>query len=573
MQQERSNSTASINVATAEMGLHGCSTRTNSGIMQRFFPGGPEKPSASVPISGVTLNDTKDPPRELPSPYDFYDLEAAADGCVPLTQCIESKATNVAGRGFTLIQDIEVTEGMTEAQWQAVKLENKRLDAFFRNLNPNGTATSLFIQTYTHYEKVGNAYWEVIRSGEGNRRVVAINLIEDPKSIRLCAKDKASTIVDIRYRVGNEYESYKYERRFRRFKQRVDGKDTYFREFGDPRQMDKYTGEYGDYGSIHKSRRATEIIHFKIPNTQSEYGIPRWVVALADVLAARAAKICNLDLLDNSATPPLAVLISGAEEKDMRKKIIDQLEEMKGSRSRSKVLVIELGMGEAGEPGLMKPVLPTIEFKPLSEVVVKEGFFLELLKFIAREIYGLYRIPPLLLGNIEDTPNKSTAEVAKRVAEEQVFGPARAELNDFINQKLLADEVLDIPGRKERSALYWLFALSALGYDRTEDILSVLKEGKAQGALTPNQVQPIINELLGDYHLEGFDDPRNDTPVIYTLDAKSGAAPEEDVFAQLDETKEEVQRMKDIISRSVGAPVKNLYYLQRGNSGSHSRAA
>lgn len=491
----------------------------------------------------------------LSPPPSMFEADVVVDECPSLAKNIAAMVINVAGHGFHLVPQLDVREDTNDQTWQAMQAEQKRIEAFLNNLSVDYTFPQLMKMVENHLQRFANAYWEIIRGPGG--RILGVNPVEDPKKMRLCRKDAEPQLVQHRYRVGTQYESFITPRRFRRFALKTaSGSWRYFRQYGDTRQLDSETGKYGDYQTIPPNRRANEILHFRLPHHNSEYGVIHWISVLVDALSARVAKLTNLDVLDNSGTPPMAIVISGSSDKTLEARIRDQIEQMKGKKVRSKVLIIQVETDEAGIGQSEDLIQPTVKFEPLSQIMLKEGMFLEFQRFIDQEITSVFRIPPILLGDLEETPNKATAAVAKELAEEQVFAPARRDLNDIIN-RLLTDKI--IPDRVEQGAMYWEFALNSLNADRTETVLQVLKEAREGAGITPNQTQAVVASLLPEHELAPLqDDPRNDVPIAYQkLASKPAEGPPGEDLEELEG--EEADEAKSILAKSLNRKVTKIY--------------
>lgn len=499
---------AKTSVGSVDLSFGHMAAVSNETVLQKHFLPGQQTPWATETIT-LGAGGVMD---VLPPPASLFQADEVIDNCPSLAKNIACMVTNVAGHGFSLRPRIEIKEDMADGTWQGMLKEKQRLESFFDNLCIDYSFSEVMELLVTHLERYANAYWEILRAPDG--RVVGISPIENPKKMRLCAKDKKAAPFRHRSRVGTNYESINTERRFRRFVMLGEmGKKRYFRQYGDARQLNSETGEYGNFETVPRDKRANEILHFRLPHSNSEYGVVRWISALVDAMIARVAKVCNLDVLDNGGTPPMAIAISGSTDKTLESRIREQIEAIKSNGARSKVLIIQVEAEEAGVQASETVINPEIEFHNLAQMMISEGMFLDQLRYSDKEICAVYRISPLLLGDLEQVPNKSTAEVAKGLAEEQVFAPARKKINEAIN-RLLMDAI--IPDRLERGVMYWDFALNSLNADKTEEKLSVAKEGREAGSLTLNQHHSIISNLLPDEKLEALpDDSRNDTPMIY----------------------------------------------------------
>lgn len=484
----------------------------------------------------------------LSPPMSLFQADDVIDSCPSLAKNIACMVTNTVGHGFSLRPRVEIKEGMSDILWSAMQKEKDRVQSFLENLCIDYSFTDLMELLQTHLERYANAYWEILRSPDG--RVVGVSPIENPKKMRLCKKDEKASSYTHRSRVGTKYENIRTERRFRRFVKLGDsGSKRYYRQYGDSRQLNCETGEYGNFQTVPSNKRANEILHFRLPHSNSEYGVVRWISALIDAVMIKTAKMCNFDVLDNGGTPPMAIAIAGSSDPKLEERIRDQIAEIKAKGGRSSVLIIQVDAEEVGVQASETTIQPRITFENLAQMMIEEGMFLEQLKFSDREICAVFRIPPLLLGNLEDVPNKATANIAKETAEEQVFAPARRKIEEVIN-RLLMDAIM--PDRLERGVMYWDFVFNSLSTDRTEALLSVAKEGREGKSITPNEHHKILDQALPDLRLDPLpDDPRNDVPMLYL---ESGIDPD-----LMELQGENIENVKSLLSRSTGKKVTKCF--------------
>lgn len=483
----------------------------------------------------------------LPAPAFLHQADEIIDACPALAKCIASMKTNVAGHGWGVRPRIEIKEDMSNLVWQNMQRERVRLDSFIENLCLDYSTTELFELLAEHLERYANAYWQIIRDFNG--RVLSVYPIENPKRMRLCKKDGLPKLIRHKRRIGTNYEYVNTQRRFRRYVLLgPNGEKTYFRQYGDDRQLNAKTGKYGDFQTIPPHDRANEILHFRLPHADSEYGIVRWISVMVDALSIKVAKLCNLEVLDNGGTPPMAIVITGSTDDTLESRIREQVEEIRKKRSRSRILVIQVGAEEVGTGASETMSDPKVTFENLAQIMIKEGMFMDFQKYSASEIHGIYRLPPLLLGDLEQVPNKATSQEAKRIAQEQVFGPAQRKIEEPFN-RFLGDGV--IHDRAETGVMYWDFFLHSLNADQTETVLDVLKEGREAGAITPNQSNAVLASLIPEHKLPGLpDDPRNDVPVVYNKGASIKALSDAETSAA-----------KEFFSKTLGLPVKKAVVI------------
>ena len=82
------------------------------------------------------------------------------------------------------------------------------------------------------------------------------------------------------------------QRKFRKYRQDIGGKTVYYKEFGDPRIMDRRNGEYLEAGeTLDRKWQANEILEFAIGT--KPYGEIRWIGQLLGVDGSRRAESLN----------------------------------------------------------------------------------------------------------------------------------------------------------------------------------------------------------------------------------------------------------------------------------------
>ena len=358
-------------------------------------------------------------------PYNLDWLARLPEHSNMLGQCIEAMETNIDGFGFTLEPAFEFEEGNADAE-----AERKTLLHFFEFCNFELPYSQLRRRVRRDLEVLGNGYWEVIRDGKGD--IVWLEHIEG-HTMRLTQLDREYTPVTymIRDDESNELQEYPSRKRFRRYVQIRDGKRVYFKEFGDPRLIDARSGEVDDNAEL----PATEIIHFKQYCPYSPYGVPRWIGNWLAVEGSRQAEEVNYEYFENNTVPPMALLVAGTLDDKVVERIEDFInDEMKGRKSFNKILVIEASPFGEVLPGSSSPKV-SVQFVPLSDAQQKDSLFDNYDRTNREKIRSSFRLPPIFVGLTSDY-TRATARESREVAEEQVFGPERAD-HDFVINRLL----------------------------------------------------------------------------------------------------------------------------------------
>jgi PBSX family phage portal protein len=358
-------------------------------------------------------------------PYNLDWLARLPEHSNILGQCIEAMETNIDGFGFTLEPAFDFPEGDEKAE-----AEHKTIMHFFEFCNFERPYSQLRRRVRRDLEVLGNGYWEVIRDGKGD--IVWLEHIEG-HTMRLTQLDREYT--DVTYMIldddSNELQEYPSRKRFRRFVQIRDGKKVYFKEFGDPRLIDSRTGQVDSSTEI----PATEIIHFKLYCPYSSYGVPRWIGNWLAVEGSRQAEEVNYEYFENNTVPPMALLVAGTLDDKVVERIEDFInDEMKGRKSFNKILIVEASPFGEELPGTASPKV-SLQFVPLSDAQQKDSLFDNYDKTNREKIRSSFRLPPIFVGLTSDY-TRATARESREVAEEQVFGPERAD-HDFVINRLL----------------------------------------------------------------------------------------------------------------------------------------
>ncbi|MGV3526532.1 MAG: hypothetical protein ACO1RX_20105 [Candidatus Sericytochromatia bacterium] len=499
-------------------------------------------------------------PVELTPPVPLEALERVVRECPELSRAIRAITVGVGSRGFGL----QALQANQEGQEEEAKTEREDLEAFFKYLCPNRSFSQVMKITVGCRKRFGFAAWEILRNTLGGYPVGA-NPIEDCKTIRWCLQDEDYTQVERSIRVGNRQETILEMRRFRRFVQRartgklkISRKKVYFKEFGDPRHLNRDTGEYWNGSDAPPANwpQATELLIFPVVDAGGEHPEPEWISILPDALASRAIRVINLDVFNNSATPPMAVIIEGTADETLFKKIMDQVKGIKGQTSRSKVLIIQVDNTTAGAGTAKEVVTPKVRIEPLSNLMSTEGMFLKYLMWLEKSISSALRLPLLLVGNIDNTLNRATAEAALVFAEDQVFAPERQDIEDIINDVLLPEVVLFSRRRSgQKGVRYWKFKLGSYNADKTEIFLKLLTYEK--GAMSINEKRTLIDSLLPDQSLPAYDDTNANLP--WALSPLSTKLPG---VSQLPEESGITQAFKQDLSKKLGQPISRVYVYE-----------
>lgn len=376
-------------------------------------------------------------------------------------------------------EDIQLRKDLIKDQ---MRYEKVRLENFFDYCCNDMSFSTLRRHTRQDLEVMGNGFWEVLRNGLGE---VAQFTYIPGFTMRLLPLDSQPIEVGVRVKQGDlGSDTLRIKRRFRRYIQVFEAHVVYFKEFGDPRVISRRTGRVFDneeqlIGADSQDGPATELIHFRIHNPRSAYGVPRWSGQLLAVLGSRQAEEINYLYFENKSVPPLALLVSGGR---VTQSCVDRLKdfvenEIKGKKNFHKMMIIE------AEPGANTGTLQNggqvrITLQPLTQAQQNDALFQKYDERNIDKVGMAFRIPRLLRGDVRDF-NRATAEAALQFAESQVFSPEREEFDFIINRKILS----------ELGIQFYQFKSNAPTSQDPVELTGIIKELSMAGVLTPEEAR------------------------------------------------------------------------------------
>ncbi|MBI4972932.1 MAG: phage portal protein [Candidatus Omnitrophica bacterium] len=422
-------------------------------------------------------------------PYNFYDLVKFVEMSSILPQAIDAMCQNCEGHGYNLIEAKMSKEDRTKYSADIAK-ERDSLDVFFDYCNYDMSFTALRKKLRNDYETIGNAWFEVLRNEEG--RIDGFEYIKGI-TMRLGGLSKLMPIDVKRIKSDTwEYETTSRHKRFRTFVQIINEEKVYFKEFGDTRTMNAYTGEIVNENMIAEMQTravpykpATEVIHLRQESGRSPYGLPRWISQVPSIAGSRAAEEVNLSHFDNKTVPPMVILVSGGKLNSTTvERIKEHIQnEAKGRGNYHAVLVIEAESANAGFGQQNDSARPRVDIKPLSQV--NDAKFLEYDHDNRRKVRSSFRLPPIYTGETEDY-TRATAIESRNVAEEQVFGPEKANFDFMINRKIFAD----------MGVRFHTFETRSSPVDNRKDQTDITKVLSDTGALTINELRQLADRVV-----------------------------------------------------------------------------
>ena len=429
----------------------------------------------------------------IPHPVDMQGLKRLVDNSTILPQCIRAYKSNISGFGISVryAEDYDEETPEMKAEWDALK-------QILALLNMDMQAKEVFENVIRDRETYGISYCEVIRNQA--QEVVELQFIVDTPSIDMTYP--LQPFVDMEYSYKGTVISRK--KKFRKFRQNIGGKTVYFKEFGDPRIMDKRNGKYiGENGeAVGIDDQANEIIEFRIGSMP--YGEVRWIGQVLTVDGNRRAEVLNNNYFRRGRHTPLMILVKGGTLSDSAfSKLQEYMDNIEGEIGQHSFLVLETDTLET-TAAFAEQKQPEVEIKDMAAILQKDELFQEYQENGRKKTQSAFLLPDLYVGYTTDF-NRATAQTAMEVTEKQVFQPERASLAWTVNQKLLN-------GYRFR---YVEAQFDAPDITNPDDIQKMLNITERAGGLTPNTAKELTYGVLGKDGCEDYEGDWGDIPLAY----------------------------------------------------------
>jgi len=469
--------------------------------------------------------------RIINPPLSQSELSVLHEVSSELGQVVDSLAVGIDGFGARWIRRT-VPEGLvgtseeakaTIASLNAEAVEEKRwLDSMMTFPNPDEDLTELKKNTRTQLETTGNAYWELVpmRSASPAKRLryTCINRL-DPSTIWISKQDKKFTRISFRYVDAHLHLRERiFQKKMRRFLHRVGTKTVWFKEFGDPRIIDKRDGKVIAPNEITwehseklkklfpKKLWANEILHHKIfTPRRTPYGMPRHTGNIIAIKGSRGADETNILTQQNNHVPSMAIMVAGGQLTEGSvariKEFVDV--QIKGNANYSKFLILE---GESMHDSLSGVGNLKIEIMPLSANQHQDQLWQAYDDNNASKIRRSHRTPPLMVGKI-DNMDRANARESERFVEKWVYNPIRESMDKAIN-KLFT----------QQGFRHWIFKSNSPNVTNDEDIVKILTGGEKTGGITPRIAHMFLEDVMNrELPPIKEDDPDFDPDIPFSL--------------------------------------------------------
>jgi PBSX family phage portal protein len=425
---------------------------------------------------------------------DIYKLTKLVEQSDILKPLLTSYTFNLVGMGTNAKwrQDFIYNEA-TDVEKKEADKEWDTLNRYYDGLCATENFTNLMVRTIYDREVFGYSFLEVLRDVTTGKVT----------QIEYCRPADVTIVSDNGEWVAVKRKGRIVSRKFKRYVMRGSVTNTtnhgiaiYFKEFGDPRPMDAYTGEYTDV-----EKPATELIHFSINDGFSEYGMPRWSGCITQVRGSIASNNVNVEYFMNGRIEPTAMVLTDAE---LTKGSYDALYNSTGIKNSFGTIVVEAKTipSTDAEPN-QTPHRARVDIKKLT-ADMKDGLFLEYKDKIAEALLKAFRLPPIYMGGTSDY-NRATAQVARETTEEQVFVPDRRIVADVFNNVI----------SEELEFKYCELTFKSPKTSSKDDLAKILDVLIRAGAVSPNMLNNLASEVLGE-NFNQFPSDIGDLPTRLT---------------------------------------------------------
>jgi len=201
------------------------------------------------------------------------------------------------------------------------------------------------------------------------------------------------------------------------------------------------------------------------------------------VIGTRSGDTTNIHTIQNNGIPSLMMTVSnGRLTAGTIKRITDYVDNhVKGNANFSTVLLVE---GESEYEGDESNQVK-IDVHPLEGSQIRDMLFGDYIKSNEERVLQSFRLPPIYLG-LAGGYNKSTAELSRRLADEQVFAPERDEEDWFFNNVLFAEWGVE----------HWMFVTNTPNVTDNKDLILMLTAAERTGGVTPRISRTIVEEVF-----------------------------------------------------------------------------
>lgn len=344
-------------------------------------------------LNGYDVFDLKSPPYDLNALSNIFE-----ENFIHNAACM-TKAVNCCGLGWDWRQskqsvrkisratDVDKKKRITERCLDQMEA----LDEVFENFSTEETFAETWQKAMIDFYSLGNGYIEIGRRNDGT-----IGYVGHVPAVDIRVRRKRDGYIQMTYNKATQ-------------------QYVFFRNFQDKETADP-TG---------KDDRPNELIHLKMYTpTNTFYGVPSIISAMAAVVGDKFAKQYNIDYFENKAIPRYAIVVKGAKlsAESMREVVKFFRNEVKGKSHGTLIIPLPAQMGDKVD----------IKFEKL-EADIQDGSFQKYRNSNRDEIVSVHRVPPGKLG-ITGSSNLAISRDGDKTFKEQVIGPDQTLVENKINR-------------------------------------------------------------------------------------------------------------------------------------------
>lgn len=412
----------------------------------------------------------------LAPPYSPTLIASVYEKSNMLSQCVDAMVTNIAKLGARVVP-IQKDVSMDPK-------EKELLESFIESANTEESLSGVKARSVHDYEKYGYMFLEVVRNAKGSPSLLKYASVYHT---RLMKRDPEPVLTTTSITRGGSRSLIRELKKFRRYVQQIGNAKVYFKEFGDPRDMDYTNGRYAEEGyKVPKNRRATEILHCK-QHSEDSYGTPRWISQIPSILGSREAEEVNLRYFEDNTVPPMIMSVSGGKLTRQSFADLNKLLNAEGvGRDRQNQILLVEAIPET--TGLDEKGTVSVKIDKLTDSRPSDALFGAYDDANINKIRSSFRLPPVAVGASQDV-TFATANVSAFLAESQVYQPERMSHDEFMNKRFV---------NHPRGLNLKTVKLQSKGPAVTnpDQIIKTLTAINPMGGVTPRSAIAIVNETM-----------------------------------------------------------------------------
>lgn len=423
----------------------------------------------------------------IKTPYDLNQLVALVEISNVLRECLDTMCINIEGFGHLFRPRLLTDENKNKYE-KEIYNELADLDAFFDIICSEYSFPEARKRMRYDLESTGNGYFEIIRNLAGKISEV---LHIPGHTVRLSKLDEDFTKYSVYVVVPSEQDGWVVEsvirkKRFRRFVQVDDTGQviSWFKEWGDPRIIDKRDGSVKDE-KLNFQFRATELKHFKVYSPRTPYGVPRYIGRYVSILGSRRSEEVNYFTMGSNQVPSAFIMV---EDGALTEGSVDRLKELVESGigedlNYAKFVLLEAETDEeeaiTGMGGKAR-----VKVEPMTKIQPEDQLFQKYDKNNQDKVRQAWRIPPIFVGRSEDY-TRATAQASRTLADEQVFAPERGTVDHWVNQLI-----------RQLNIRFHIFKSKTPNITDNSELIKAMGIAEKSGGMTPRRADVLLQDIF-----------------------------------------------------------------------------